>query len=82
MRLITLLAGLPGVLGASFDQTTWGGGGVTIGCDPDFNGPDMVHWYQNLGGNGNTPGTCEESCRTDPGGLLSATSKAQGYKFM
>ena len=81
MRLITLLAGLAGVLGVSFGQTTWGGGGVTIGCDPDW--PSQSdHWYGNFGGKGDTPGTCKEACRTDPGGLLSESAKAQGYKFM
>ena len=43
MRL--LLVGLAGVLttvlGVSFGQTTWGGGGVTIGCDPLGGGPDV-----------------------------------------
>jgi hypothetical protein len=84
MRL--LLVGLAGVLttvlGVSFGQTTWGGGGVTIGCDPLGGGPDMANWYQNIHGMGDTPGTCEASCRTDAGQLLSSSAKAQGYKFM
>jgi hypothetical protein len=81
-----LLVGLAGVLttvlGVSFGQTTWGGGGVTIGCDPLGGGPDMANWYQNIHGMGDTPGTCEASCRTDAGQLLSSSAKAQGYKFM
>ena len=81
-----LLVDLTAVLGVSFGQSTWGGGGVTIGCDPlgwtGGGGPDFAHWYQNIHGQGNTPGTCEASCRTDAGQLLSSSAKLSGYKFM